>query len=409
MRLVAHTHTCAHAHTHARKHTTPNLCAFVHKARQEELENKEKILRLKQELQERDAEKASLVRQLEDRDTNLHLQVGRLQYELNQALTDAESAASQLNTVDTMNNELKSELARSRDEVDRLVRSREKLVAGLNQTLRPEQRMVLKNAYDEQEQELLLPMGREKTEDRAVHAVQLELESWRMKEKTYLKRAEHSNRRIEEMEREMEELRLKLRQSERIIDEERLRNAQQGLEIKQQFKALREAHLLRRPSALNAKKVVRPVLASTRKSRQQETAVIKEGWLTKESGPTRSWKRRWVVVQEGNLYYYEDQAKTKPKGCILLEDCFVVPADKETKKDHTFSIYHSTRRTFYFQASDRRELDAWMSTIIEATHGLSKQAEQSKPGPPLRSSSSSSVPTSASFRPLFMGVIDGLF
>ena len=55
---------------------------------EEEYQNKEKISRLKQELNERESEKERLVREVENKDMELGSQVRRLHYELKQALLD---------------------------------------------------------------------------------------------------------------------------------------------------------------------------------------------------------------------------------------------------------------------------------------------------------------------------------
>ncbi len=111
---------------------------------EEEYQNKEKISRLKQELNERESEKERLVREVENKDMELGSQVRRLHYELKQALLDVwpphhrhhrrlsaqgsclalqvENATAQLKDADSANEELQEELTLSKEEVERLIR-----------------------------------------------------------------------------------------------------------------------------------------------------------------------------------------------------------------------------------------------------------------------------------------------
>jgi len=41
---------------------------------------------------------------------------------------------------------------------------------------------------------------------------------------------------------------------------------------------------------------------------------MKEGWIEKEGGSTKSWKRRWVVLYEvGRLEYYNNNKRKEMK------------------------------------------------------------------------------------------------
>jgi hypothetical protein len=34
---------------------------------------------------------------------------------------------------------------------------------------------------------------------------------------------------------------------------------------------------------------------------------VKEGWLTKQGGERKNWKKRWFLLQDNILYYFADQ------------------------------------------------------------------------------------------------------
>lgn len=67
---------------------------------------------------------------------------------------------------------------------------------------------------------------------------------------------------------------------------------------------------------------------------------VKEGWLWKQGGRYKSWKRRWFILNDNCLYYFEYTTDKEPKGIIPLENIRVreVNADK-TNKPNCFEIH----------------------------------------------------------------------
>jgi cytohesin len=62
------------------------------------------------------------------------------------------------------------------------------------------------------------------------------------------------------------------------------------------------------------------------------------GYLEKLNSGYRSWKRRWFVLNEMCLYYFESETDKSPKGIIPLESiCVRMVEDKS--RPHTFEIY----------------------------------------------------------------------
>jgi colicin import membrane protein len=136
-----------------------------------------------------------------------------------------------------------------------------------------------------------------------------EADEWRKKEELYAKKAAHSALRIEEMEREMDELRQKARQTEQSLDEEKRRAAQRERDLKRQVELMSEAEeIARRRGAATTMKVVKPIRATIKeqlfqrkslmlKRRELAGVVLKEGWLTKEGGLVRNWKKVRALPQ----------------------------------------------------------------------------------------------------------------
>ena len=44
----------------------------------------------------------------------------------------------------------------------------------------------------------------------------------------------------------------------------------------------------------------------------------KEGWLVKQGGSWKNWKRRWFVLNDGCLYYFQHTAENAPKGTSIF-------------------------------------------------------------------------------------------
>lgn len=71
--------------------------------------------------------------------------------------------------------------------------------------------------------------------------------------------------------------------------------------------------------------------------------VWKEGFLTKEGRVVRNWKRRYFILKEGKLGYYNPKDRTDKKGEMLLVGCSVrsLGSDAETDITSTASAYES--------------------------------------------------------------------
>ena len=64
----------------------------------------------------------------------------------------------------------------------------------------------------------------------------------------------------------------------------------------------------------------------------------KEGWLLKQGGRYKTWKRRWFILVDNCLYYFEYTSDKEPKGIIPLENLQIREASDQ-KKPHAFELY----------------------------------------------------------------------
>uniref|UniRef100_A0A1B6H0B3 Cytohesin-1 n=1 Tax=Cuerna arida TaxID=1464854 RepID=A0A1B6H0B3_9HEMI len=66
----------------------------------------------------------------------------------------------------------------------------------------------------------------------------------------------------------------------------------------------------------------------------------KEGWLWKQGGRYKSWKRRWFILNDNCLYYFEYTTDKEPRGIIPLENILVREAT-DRHKPHCLELYAS--------------------------------------------------------------------
>ena len=91
-----------------------------------------------------------------------------------------------------------------------------------------------------------------------------------------------------------------------------------------------------------------------------------KGWLLKQGGSVRSWKKRWFVLKDRCLYYYAEPTDAKPKGMFLLPSYEMQLAQNELKRDFAFRAYHPTARTYYFVANNTVVMEKWIRALKEA-------------------------------------------
>ncbi|XP_021358776.1 cytohesin-1-like isoform X1 [Mizuhopecten yessoensis] len=97
----------------------------------------------------------------------------------------------------------------------------------------------------------------------------------------------------------------------------------------------------------------------------------KEGWLWKQgaskklSGRYRSWKRRWFILNDNCLYYFQFTTDKEPKGIIPLENIQVrvVPSEKSSKPN-AFELYAASNDIIKACKVDRE------GKVVEGKHNV---------------------------------------
>lgn len=113
---------------------------------------------------------------------------------------------------------------------------------------------------------------------------------------------------------------------------------------------------------------------------------VKEGWLWKQgtsklSGRYKSWKRRWFILNDNCLYYFQFTTDKEPKGIIPLEDvqvrevpdrgkpnCFELYSQtndviKACKTDSEGKVIEGKHNVYRLSASTAEEKDDWIACL----------------------------------------------
>lgn len=114
----------------------------------------------------------------------------------------------------------------------------------------------------------------------------------------------------------------------------------------------------------------------------------REGWLWKQGSRYKGWKRRWFILNDKCLYYFEYTTDKEPRGIIPLENVLVreIP-DSKSSKPNTFELYSAhgagevikacktdadgkvsegSHTNYRMSASSKEERDQWINSIRQS-------------------------------------------
>lgn len=111
----------------------------------------------------------------------------------------------------------------------------------------------------------------------------------------------------------------------------------------------------------------------------------REGWLLKQGGSWKNWKRRWFVLTDRCLYYFQHTAENVPKGIIPLENVRVRSLEDKDGKAWILEIYSETadiikgcktdssgtvvqgnHKHYRMSAASEEDRDQWIQAIQES-------------------------------------------
>eukprot|EP01100_Stratorugosa_tubuloviscum_P006251 TRINITY_DN270_c1_g2_i1.p1 TRINITY_DN270_c1_g2~~TRINITY_DN270_c1_g2_i1.p1 ORF type:complete len:486 (+),score=282.65 TRINITY_DN270_c1_g2_i1:362-1819(+) len=117
----------------------------------------------------------------------------------------------------------------------------------------------------------------------------------------------------------------------------------------------------------------------------------KAGFLTKQGGSIKTWKKRWFVLKADTLWYFKTQKDQEQTGLIKIESHSQCEFDASKKKKNAFYFTLSTsNRTFSIFAESENVAKEWVSVIIKAIEQVKSGGGGSNTN---TSTSTSSAPT----------------
>jgi len=100
----------------------------------------------------------------------------------------------------------------------------------------------------------------------------------------------------------------------------------------------------------------------------------KQGFLVKEGGNIKTWKKRWCVLKANSLYYCKKVNGTE-LGIIHLANVTLVRLSSRKNKKHCFEIW-TPDRIYYMCAPNDGERDSWIETLTTAKKALEAKKTQ---------------------------------
>jgi len=97
-----------------------------------------------------------------------------------------------------------------------------------------------------------------------------------------------------------------------------------------------------------------------------EEVIVKQGWLEKEGGGYKSWKKRWMVLSHPQTLTYYEKKGGKVKGSVSLKGCG--PIQDTNKKKHCFYVV-TEKRTYYFIADSAESAKSWVQALTASRDG----------------------------------------
>jgi len=103
------------------------------------------------------------------------------------------------------------------------------------------------------------------------------------------------------------------------------------------------------------------------------TKAEKSGWMTKQGGRVKSWKRRWFVFDGDTLYYFKTPKDTEETGYIVITKESAIKEVKDDNKDpkkkkHMLSILPTSdaKRVYMMYPDNEDEAKKWFQSLTRA-------------------------------------------
>lgn len=94
----------------------------------------------------------------------------------------------------------------------------------------------------------------------------------------------------------------------------------------------------------------------------------KSGWLTKQGGSIKTWKRRWGVLQGYTLWYFKTKNDTDAKGFIILDKHSQVHDENKRRRNMISVEGRGVKgvRPFFIYFDTPAETQEWITALQNA-------------------------------------------
>jgi len=111
-------------------------------------------------------------------------------------------------------------------------------------------------------------------------------------------------------------------------------------------------------------------------AQSSENPVDHSGWLLKLNEDKKAFQRRWCVLKENILFYYENKNDKEPLGAIILEGYRVEIAENSEqfafKIDFGVSQFGLRLKSYTFAAESHLEMEKWVKSLSCASYDYLK-------------------------------------
>merc|ERR1712137_1052070 len=104
----------------------------------------------------------------------------------------------------------------------------------------------------------------------------------------------------------------------------------------------------------------------------------KDGFLTKQGGSIKTWKKRWFVLKGDTLYYFKTQKDPEQTGEIKLEKTTTC-TNEAKKKGKVYFAVNTPNRKYLIHADTEESANQWVDKINKAIESLSGGGAKSAP------------------------------
>ncbi|KPM07422.1 PH domain-containing protein 5 [Sarcoptes scabiei] len=112
-------------------------------------------------------------------------------------------------------------------------------------------------------------------------------------------------------------------------------------------------------------------------AQSSENPIDHSGWLFKLSNDQKQFQKKWFVLKENFLFYYNSKSEKEPNGLIILEGYRVEIIDTFTdryafKIDFGISRFGAKMKSYILAADSQSDMERWIKALSCASYDYLK-------------------------------------